>query len=276
MSFTIPPILVYIASWFGMTGGVWALFDRAEKVVDPQIKEKISNWMLTAKVPVDERWPATFKNLADKVFGRKLFSMRGFFISIMFSLISITLLLAVGIYFQSDWLTEEIDTFGISSFILIYLFAASLFNFFLDYLSVVQTRFLLSRMVNKSNLINQFAFLLFDLLLTIILIWVTVLISVIFYNPEDWVIITNYIIFNSLKFKIASAPFIYSTFLTSAWIWLYVLSGVVIRLVGKFYMSLGIARKFLNIEEKPLQSIGFVSMLIVTVVYLIIPFVVDS
>jgi len=71
-------------------------------------------------------------------------------------------------------------------------------------------------------------------------------------------------------------PFIYSTYLTSIWIWLYVLSGVFIRLLRKFSGSLEIARNLLNIEEKPLQSIGFVSMLIVSVVYLIIPFLVDS
>ena len=87
MSFAIPPILAYTASWFAMMGGVWALFDRAEKVIDPKVKEKISNWLLTAEVPIGERWPANFETLSDRVFGRKLISVRSFVFSAFFSLV---------------------------------------------------------------------------------------------------------------------------------------------------------------------------------------------
>ena len=63
--------------------------------------------------------------------------------------------------------------------------------------------------------------------------------------------------------------FFYSTFFTSVWVWLYAFSGLVVKLAG--YLGIGFNRLkwFLDIENKPLHSLGIISMLLVTLLYLV-------
>jgi hypothetical protein len=285
MSFTIPPILVYIASWFGMMGGVWALFDRAEKVVEPKVKEKISNWMLNAEVTIDERWPATFGAFSDKIFGRKLVSIRSFSISALFSIVSVLLNSAIIYNFRhTSFLPLTVEPNIIVFFIFIFM-GTLFFNFLQDFLSVMQTRYLLRSFIHNSTFTRQWLFLFLDFFLTSAVCYASILALLLLNIPSssdsflDMFYYSPIALFDVISAKGAlawTAPFVYSTYLTSVWIWIYVLSGVVLRLIRKFNWTLGITRKFLNIEEKPLQSIGFISMLIVTVVYIIIPFLADS
>ena len=63
--------------------------------------------------------------------------------------------------------------------------------------------------------------------------------------------------------------FIYSTFLTSVWLWLYALSGFLVKAFARSRKGLHFLQKHLNVEEHPLRSMGFVLMLLVTVVYVV-------
>ena len=62
----------------------------------------------------------------------------------------------------------------------------------------------------------------------------------------------------------------YSTFLTSCWVVLYAIAGLMI--VTTRYLGIGIkaVTKFLDIDGKPIRSIGFMAMLFVTSIYLIL------
>lgn len=62
----------------------------------------------------------------------------------------------------------------------------------------------------------------------------------------------------------------YSTFLTSCWVLLYAIAGLMI--VVTRYLGKGIKRlaKFLDIDGKPIRSIGFMAMLFVTMIYLVL------
>ena len=55
--------------------------------------------------------------------------------------------------------------------------------------------------------------------------------------------------------------------------WLYAVSGTGIRLLGRLGVGISSLKKLLDIEEKPIRSLGFVSMLLVTVVFAVVPFV---
>ncbi len=49
--------------------------------------------------------------------------------------------------------------------------------------------------------------------------------------------------------------FLWTTYLTSVWLWLYALSGLLVRAIrGATFL-----RDHLNVEEKPLSSMGFVA-----------------
>ena len=61
--------------------------------------------------------------------------------------------------------------------------------------------------------------------------------------------------------------FVYSAFLTSVWLWLYALSGFLVKAIARSRKGLHFLQRHLNIEEHPLRSMGFVLMLLVTVGY---------
>jgi hypothetical protein len=68
--------------------------------------------------------------------------------------------------------------------------------------------------------------------------------------------------------------FFYSTYFTSVWVWLYVLSGFVVILGRYLGLGFGFLKRIFDIDNKPIRSLGYVSILLVTVVYLVAaPFV---
>ncbi len=65
----------------------------------------------------------------------------------------------------------------------------------------------------------------------------------------------------------------YSTFFTSVWLWLYVISGLIVK-VGIFSgILIGRMRGIFDIDNKPLRSMGLVCILFVSIIFLIVPFV---
>ena len=54
---------------------------------------------------------------------------------------------------------------------------------------------------------------------------------------------------------------IYSTFLTSAWVWLYLIAGTLIRMIALTSGGLRAFQYCFNIEKHPLRALGVVSML---------------
>jgi UDP-N-acetylmuramyl pentapeptide phosphotransferase/UDP-N-acetylglucosamine-1-phosphate transferase len=59
----------------------------------------------------------------------------------------------------------------------------------------------------------------------------------------------------------------YAAFFTSVWLWLYVASGAVIRLLYRVEVGIARLRDRLNVDEKPITAIGGVAILLVSVVY---------
>jgi len=288
MKFTIPPIIAYIVSWFGMINGVWALFDRAEKVAAPEVKERISTWLLTAQVPAKDNWPSTYTNLLDYLFGKKLLSLRSFLVSTLFSFLLVFLLSLVWYFLRPEGVENLLQQNSYRSdlgkllfFLFFFLIFGGMLNVLQDYLSLIQTRYLLRRMAHNATLARQFSILFLDFVLTSALVWITFAI----YLTSIWSSIETFgpteLLFRSLKFLPASTykndislgMFVYSTYFSSVWMWLYVFSGIMARFIYSLNWSLKVVRRFLNLRENPLQSLGFISMLLITIIYLIVPFI---
>jgi len=67
--------------------------------------------------------------------------------------------------------------------------------------------------------------------------------------------------------------FFYSAFFTSVWLWLYALAGGLVKF--GHYADIGIRgfKKTFDVENKPLRSLGFVSNVAITLVYVVMPVV---
>jgi hypothetical protein len=61
--------------------------------------------------------------------------------------------------------------------------------------------------------------------------------------------------------------FFYSSFFTSVWVWLYVVSSVLIRMMQKVRRLWAEVLPFLEIEKKPLVAIGRVAGILVGSAY---------
>jgi len=188
-----------------MMGGVWALFDRAEKVAKPQVKERISAWLLTAQVPAKDNWPATFEALADNLYGKDLLSVQSVLVSVLLSVLSVVMLSPLW-YFL--W-PEDVDTYlqgeSVGFLIFLMLLFGIMFNGVQDYLSVIQTRYLLRRLGHNATFLKQLTILLLDFVLTSALIWITLVIyfTFVFIGDEFYSPLETFI--QSLKFRPASS-----------------------------------------------------------------------
>ena len=66
------------------------------------------------------------------------------------------------------------------------------------------------------------------------------------------------------------SAFFYSTFVTSVWLWLFVAAGLTLRVLRVAILGLRHVGRILDTDEAPLRALGFVSMILVTVVMLLV------
>ena len=146
-------------------------------------------------------------------------------------------------------------------------------NLLPDFLSLYETRLVLGFMAKSDGGLRTFALLLFDLAATALISFVGLfvvtfgLFSFIIGRPIPVTDLAE-MFWQGLTFSnVIAGIFIYSTFLTSVWLWLYALSGFLVKAISRSRKGLRFLQRHLNLEEHPRRSMGFVLMLLVTVVY---------
>lgn len=300
MELSIPPVLLYAASWITITGGVWFLFERAETVASDEVKAAISRWLRNLDPAAAlTNWPATFAAVFDRVFGERHLSWRCFSRSCIGSLVSVIIVtffwtaIRPSDFNQMVILPLRYDPSKIS-ILFLFLFAfGTMVNFIPDYLSLLETRYIIRWMRRRHSMLRAFAFLTLDLTVTVTIglaaflgFFVLVRYMAMGDVPTGYTLglleeFRGRVISFSLRGDYGEEAFLftfagicfYSTFFTSVWVWLYALSGAAVKLTEYLGTGLSRLRAILDIDNKPLRSLGFVSMLLVTVAYLIMPFV---
>jgi hypothetical protein len=70
------------------------------------------------------------------------------------------------------------------------------------------------------------------------------------------------------------SPFFYSAFFTSVWLWIYGLAALVSQLLVRIGSGAGFLLRLTDIEDQPFRSMGFTAVVLVSVGFLIgLPFV---
>ncbi len=293
MNLTIPPFLLYIASWLGVTGGIWALFERAEAALSTEAKASISRWLQNLEPGTAlAHWPIGFAAAFDSVFGTRHFTRRCFARSCVASVASVFIVSLVYIARkQGEFvIVEQQATMRVHpvEFFLYAVVGASILNFLPDYLSLLETRYVIHLMSRARSTSRLVTLLMIDLAATATiflgaLLAIAILMQLGVYSglPEStrpslhvviWSRITaavsDYLFEQTVYLSGILGIYFYAAFFTSVWAWLYALSTFAVRLVE--YLGLGISRLklLLDIKEKPLRSIGFVSNIFVTLMYL--------
>ncbi|MCI0483426.1 MAG: hypothetical protein L0Y78_02465 [candidate division NC10 bacterium] len=283
MDLKVPLLFLYVTSWAAVTGGVWALFERAETVASPETKAVISRWLRNLDpAGTVSSWPATFAAVFDHVFGEHHLSWRCFGRSCVVSLLSVAILLAVwGALRPAEFLAfiktdNPRATQG-------FFFGFVILNLIPDYLSLLESRYVLRWMVRAHSTFRILAFLALDLVATVAIAVVSLVCFrglIVLIDPPGIRMLplseglSRYLRSASIL-SVAASGFVspgvsfYSTLFTSVWVWLYALSGAAVRVSEHMGIGLNRMRGLLDIENKPLRCLGFVSIIFVTLVYLL-------
>jgi hypothetical protein len=290
-------ILAYCVAWAGIISGIWLLFSKAEETLKPEVRTAISNWLSNLNPGgKSTNWPTTFAAVFDNVFSKKLSSFRCILISYIVSIIAVIILTII-------WLAINPEGFyfvfkaDVKTKILQCLLFLCMFNFSADFFSLLVTRYIISKMSKTSSTTKTIGYLAIDFSVTII-VFVVVAEAFLFfvamlhsYFPK-WYTSRGHEVFEykqmiaylielfqyGIFFKSSddSVPtlgvYFYSTFFTSIWVWVYVMSGLAVK-VGVMSSELLIStRRIFDIEKKPLRSMGYVCMVIVSIIFLVVPF----
>ncbi len=267
----IPDWLKLVLAWLTLGSGIWLLFERAEKVLKPDVRDGIALWLRNA----DPRetvinWPDSFGRVFDGVFGEKHLSWKCFRRSCVASMIGVMIM---GVLF---WALNP-SAPNILKTVAGALLAGAIFNLLLDYVSLLESRWVVTIMSRRSSAIVTVTLLIVDVAATaaIFVILFTGLIMFLdsISSPTGFASATATVYaaeimrlsINGLEFWRHSESdyfgiFLYTTLFTSVWVWLYVGGGTVL----KFIQKIAPMRRWFDLENAPLRSIGFVCNIGVT------------
>lgn len=280
MKLDMPLILAYVGLWAAVTGGVWTLFARIETVISPEARTAVSRWLrnldLAGALP---NWPAAFAVVFDRVFGERHFSWRCFSRSCVASyagVLIVTLIWGVLRPTQFTAFFEDADT----SYLFLFPLFTGILNVVPDYCSLLETRYVIRWMSRERSVVRILGFLAIDFAFTLAIAsgaWFLMYMGFSFFvgGPDldvEYMFIVwkeGLILSAGSSEDITLGIFLYSTFFTSVWVWLYALSGLIVKL-GQ-YLGLGFSwlRAILDIENKPLRSMGMVLNILITILFLI-------
>lgn len=239
---------------------------------------------------LDKPWPTVLFGLIDRVFGERPFSVRFFLRSCLASILAVVVVWLVYARLQLRGGYHQLYFWAVIE--------TALFTSLVpDYLSLLLSRTII-RMIPRNPRLSRVAFLLItDTVLSIVISVVflaigKILFSIyIFYEIVFLVKDFHWSVF-LFPFKAGTSTFvsittdflsktpistllnlkspasmgwsitIYSALFTSVWLWLYVISGLAIKVVRRIRFVWVRLSKYLDIDKKPLGCIGKVSGLL--------------
>ncbi|MDH5232639.1 MAG: hypothetical protein OEY38_21480 [Gammaproteobacteria bacterium] len=254
-------------------------------------ESSISHWL--------NNWPSEFAKFFDSVFDHKHFTLKCFLRSCIASTVALILTI-VGFFLIADigWAQYWQSWSGVPTDRIVLAFTIILLgNFIPDYLSLLETRFILSRITSSPTLFRTFFLLVLDLFLTalVFIVFITIFNQIYFGTIYESVFdsilerFLHYVTFYSAWLAdphvnlqqtdtFENAIQFVTTFLTSIWLWCFAfitfLLTITNKLVGRIWRWLCV--HFFDLEEKPILALGWASSATILVIFLVLsPFLVD-
>ncbi len=173
--------------------------------------------------------------------------------------------------------------------IVMVVFATAILNVLPDFLSLLKTRYVIGVM-RRTSPPGAIAVLLADafgsaLIGSVTLFLGTALLIVgnggtvleVFRETGD--LLSSAISFKGMNAYVVELPslgvWFYSTFMASLWTWLYGVSSLILRLASSVGGSWKWVRGWVDVKNQPFRSLGAISILVITVVYVVAaPFII--
>lgn len=240
-------------------------------------------------------WVKTFPSFVldafDEMFGKKIISKRSFLISsflsiILMLLVTLSFLSMVPGYSISGFITKLFSEVGSQTSIIL-LVSIIMMNIIPDYVSIIETRWIIGRIGENPTVTRILFFITIDLIITasIFLLFCSTSIAILITlnsGTELDTVITRVIKLSidlSTNLPSTSSPYsgilsfsYYTTFSTSIWVIIFSVSSLLTVLMHKIGGPLWniLVNTVLDVESKPFQSLAWVFGSIVILVYVVL------
>jgi hypothetical protein len=289
----LPPLLTALGTHIAVGGGLFyavvKFFDTVGDRLNEQTRLEIAVWLLDLRTAQRvEPWPATFAKVFDRVFGERHLSWKCFIRSAVCSYIAVIVTMACLVAAHhglpdSSWKYT----------LVIIVAGGSVGNIIPDYISLLETRLILRWLSRSDNWLLLTTLLICDLAVTFTLALTGAMSAEIAdyaivgwwrLGPSIWPEISG-IAARKIQFTVLSLwlnpgsvfdlfldpiilrVWLFAAFFTSIWLWLYAGAGFLLKGARRFDRLVAWMTAHMDIEKKPLQSIGLVAGAIVAVVY---------
>jgi len=228
------------------------------RILPDSSKASLALWLMGTS---ENTWAKQFGGFFDGVFGKKHFSLRRIVTSALFSVVSVLVLYVMFTHILGITTVRVDDGMAVEDVLVLGL----IINILPDYLSLIETRWLLKRFERVRSFSGQLAVLALDFAFSGAIIW-AVINAVRLANGDAYLSPFEMMLAFSMY-----AVFFYSTFATSVWAWLYCVSTWMVR-----FFSSKASTILMNVEHKPLTQVGFAAGVLVFTVFTLKALVPDS
>lgn len=291
---------VAVVVWILVVGGALAFFATSARQLGSRSSEELLGSWLTGQPAPDRAWADAFLGWFDRVFRVRTVATRfgpialpSFARSVLASFVCLLLLTVV-------WgLNKEALSFGaparglaqvgagqVAGLVLVYGVLTVVTNWVPDYLSLVESRFVLGRLARAQGPLAVFAWLVLDLVVTLGLafavlwaagrialpllegripaLYVGCLTSDTFDVGTAWTMFVSGLRFETPPATLnydAAGIYIYSTFFTSAWVWLFLSAGKLVQAFAHVVPTSGEV-----VRARPALALGLAAAALLSVV----------
>lgn len=269
-----------IAAYIGFCLGVLTLFSMADKAASPEGKVRARALLDFGWKDTVTQWPSVFVEMFDSIFGKRHLTWKCFGKSCLASLIAVAIV-TLSYLANSASYVNGIMKMGIEALAMLIVFTV-LFNFVPDFISLLETRFVLRLVLRNNNRPAVISLaILVDVLITFIIFTLGVfLIFRVLVGTEGSSLFEAFAEFSTtmlqwLLFRgdgndtieTSMSIFLWSTFFTSIWLWLYALATFAGKLLLPILNRIEGFKKLVDLDNKPFLALGWLSVMIVTLLF---------
>jgi hypothetical protein len=265
-----------------VSGTLWLVFSRVEQVASPKAKTSATTWIKRLDISrAIEIAANSFGSAIDAVFGDRHWSFKCLWRSFVASVFYVTVLYLLWISLSNT------NGHNISEFEGVMIITV-VFCIVPDYVSLLKSRLILRAAKGSSRLTAAFL-IVFDgvvsaLIALVVLAFAYGIISATTDIMPFHHATASELTRNELRTFVASLPqllafqrvgntdtppaiWVYTTFMTSTWGWLFFVSGSLLRQQSVISKCFDYVLRFVDIDDKPFLSVGAVSIVMVTMLY---------
>jgi hypothetical protein len=286
------------ATVIGIVTGTAKTSEWLEGMLNDSGKAAITNWLKNVPEPDSESGPSVFSTLIDRVFGTRPFSFSFFGRSCIASLIAVFLVWIVSrrliLHFATHIVLNPMLTEAMGLVVW-----SLLINLCPDYVSLLVTRYIVRAIARKSTFTRLLRLFIADFTVTASISLFSTLFGILCFF-EIWPsisaltldrvhlsglggLIKFIFLFHWMTFRVLLdiftffikerfdgyfvSIFFYSAFFTSIWLWIYIVSSIVIKGLHRMKALWKWLSKYLDIEKHPLFCVGKVSGIILGAIW---------